>query len=392
MMAWTSFTRNAAVGLPILALFLPLPAAAQSAMSGYADTVTALTGDIVARYGGGTGGDTQVFYFDLNSGDALSGESATLAAGARRLYEMYRALGGPRLERHAFVERKDGRIYIGLDGEGGRWVDNGGEALRAFEEQLAEQAQALQKAAPGAAGICRGLGCLLRADYTGEAEVVAIAPRGTSADVQMAPEGLAGPAVLLTSADFHVSAISGTDAGGVATTVTVHNSAALGVHDIYLYSETNAFRPLARYALKVVASSEELTAIASGNTVQVSHPVTTAWYAGGVGGPDDHGDTPATASRLDSSGQGRLERPGDSDLFRIDLTTPANVEIASSGPTDLRADLRGADDALVASDDDGGAGYNFRISASLPAGTYYLRVGHCCSGTGAYALTATVSD
>ena len=65
------------------------------------------------------------------------------------------------------------------------------------------------------------------------------------------------------------------------------------------------------------------------------------------------------------------------------------VNASSSGGSDLVATLEDGVGNVIARSDDDGSWYNFSISETLGAGTYYLRVSHCCQGIGDYAVTAT---
>ena len=106
----------------------------------------------------------------------------------------------------------------------------------------------------------------------------------------------------------------------------------------------------------------------------------------------DVGDSAASSALLPMGGSphaGMLEDDADIDMFRLDLTGRASVEVRTSGPTDTRGELLHASGASIMSDDDGGpGGHNFRIAAELPPGIYYAAV----SGTaGSYAIDARVA-
>ena len=96
----------------------------------------------------------------------------------------------------------------------------------------------------------------------------------------------------------------------------------------------------------------------------------------GLAGGDDHGDTRAAATEIaaGASAQGRLERVGDEDWFRFRTTAARTwVTAYTVSEGDTVGELRAAAGAVV-TDDDSGSGGNFRIAASVPAGTHYLRV------------------
>ena len=103
---------------------------------------------------------------------------------------------------------------------------------------------------------------------------------------------------------------------------------------------------------------------------------------------DDHGDTPATATpvELGSDTPGVLDA-GDTDWFRIDVGEAVRLEVYTSGRVDTTGRLEDAAGSLVEFDDDNGAGGNFKVSASVSAGAWYVRVrAYDGSGTGGYTL------
>ena len=84
--------------------------------------------------------------------------------------------------------------------------------------------------------------------------------------------------------------------------------------------------------------------------------------------------------------RGTIADTTDVDVFRIDLAGKAAVTFATAGPTDTRGVLRdGAGEMLASDDASGPGGNNFRITADLAPGTYYLDVS---GATGNYAVNA----
>ncbi|MEO6410332.1 MAG: PKD domain-containing protein, partial [Burkholderiaceae bacterium] len=99
---------------------------------------------------------------------------------------------------------------------------------------------------------------------------------------------------------------------------------------------------------------------------------------------DDHGDTPATATVLSGSTidtTGVIERPGDIDMFRIasgaGMLTVAVKPASRSANLDVLLELRDANGAVLASANPADL-LTASLSASVPAGTYYIAV----TGTG----------
>ena len=90
---------------------------------------------------------------------------------------------------------------------------------------------------------------------------------------------------------------------------------------------------------------------------------------------DDHGDSPATATRvsLPSSTEGLLGSQ-DVDYFRLDLAEAATLRVETGGAADTYGKLLWLDGQAVLEDDDTGEGLNFRIETALPAGAYLVEV------------------
>ena len=107
---------------------------------------------------------------------------------------------------------------------------------------------------------------------------------------------------------------------------------------------------------------------------------------------DDHGDQweTATGVKAGSSTTGTLTR-GDTDLFVITVSEPGILSANTTGGTDTVGSILQIRDentyVRYDFDDDGGDGFNFYVSATLHAGTYYIRVrGYDAWTTGDYTL------
>ena len=110
--------------------------------------------------------------------------------------------------------------------------------------------------------------------------------------------------------------------------------------------------------------------------------------------PDDHGDLISTATnlQLNSSTTGRIEIVGDSDYFRFSVATTQLLTINSIGSLDTFGYLINSSGRVIASNENGGLGDNFRISKELSAGTYYIIVrGYTSAMTGFYGLSIVSS-
>ena len=107
------------------------------------------------------------------------------------------------------------------------------------------------------------------------------------------------------------------------------------------------------------------------------------------GETDDHGDTTsdATPVAVPSKTVGALDGGGDRDYFRVELAAAATLKIETTGNADTFGTLWDGAGLPLETDDDSGAGLNFRIDRSVAAGTYYVEVrGFRSSIEGPYTL------
>ena len=110
---------------------------------------------------------------------------------------------------------------------------------------------------------------------------------------------------------------------------------------------------------------------------------------GSDGTPLDDGDSPATAIPLavGASIEGELSA-GDSDYFRVTVSSSGTLVASTTGSTNTYGSIEDSLGNVLNENDDGGGGSNFRVSAAVEPGTYYIRVrGFDDSSTGAYTLT-----
>ena len=110
----------------------------------------------------------------------------------------------------------------------------------------------------------------------------------------------------------------------------------------------------------------------------------------GSGGTSlNEGDSPATAIPLavGASVEGELSAD-DSDYFSVTVTDAGTLVASTTGSTNTYGSIEDRSGNVLNENDDGGEGRNFRVSAAVGPGTYYIRVrGFDTSITGAYTLT-----
>ena len=106
----------------------------------------------------------------------------------------------------------------------------------------------------------------------------------------------------------------------------------------------------------------------------------------------DHGDSRSSATlvALGSSTQGELD-PDDVDYFRVEVRQTGILAAFATSDRDTYGYIEDSTGTVLASNDDGGEGANFRVTAVVDVGTYYIRVqGYADSQTGPYTLHVVV--
>ncbi len=228
-------------------------------------------------------------------------------------------------------------------------------------------------------------------------ESIASVPRDTTVTLEITDVNFDEtlPPVLLVPDSMVVHDVTPGSGGTITATVSVHESASLGVHVLSVYEEGHAFRSLARFGIEVLASPGELLdALASDPTSDGTATDQTNLLIGtGDFQPlvDDHTAVAASATPLTGTASGRLGSVGDADLFKIVVEAAGTLLVTSDGPTDVVGALETDDGSVIAVNDDGGARYNFLLEQPVTPGTYYLRVTHCCSGQGDYRLSTNLT-
>ncbi|MEE8332204.1 MAG: PPC domain-containing protein, partial [Alphaproteobacteria bacterium] len=215
-------------------------------------------------------------------------------------------------------------------------------------------------------------------------------PRGTTVVLEMTGKNFsnkAGAPVIIIGDRITPLDVTYVNPEAITARVSIDDSAPLGLQSMQVFNQDKQFGVQQRYKLRVVSDLAELEAAVTGGSTDGSKTLKGTGKAEPLA--DDYANTKAEATRLETSLSGRLEVSGDTDLFRIDLAQNGSLSISSAGPTDLVGELRDAEGKLIGADDDGGARYNFQLDAPLDAGTYYLRVRHCCNGKGSYSLNQT---
>jgi len=289
-----------------------------------------------------------------------------------RLYDIYRQLGGNSINLDFQFMRTADNFYVGIDGLGGEWYADYGDAkghlFRLMVSQSAELDAAI-RAAVAAVGESN-IDFLLAAARDAAISSYAVLARGQTTAVTLTGDGFSdqdGTPFVLAPPGVRINAVTFDSAQQLTLDVSVDTGAATGDGEILVFNPGGSFSFVERYAVLITAGTGLVAPLS-----------------------DDHGGTRASATPVEASSAsvGEIETAGDRDLFTIVLAAPGTLALSSGGPTDVAAALEGADGAALGGNDDGGEWYNFSLTKALDAGTYFVRVSHCCQGTGVYTLSA----
>lgn len=300
----------------------------------------------------------------------LSAADRNLALAGDKVLEMMRALGDPS-DRGAVLQRRDSMYYVGIDGEGGRWFASAGEAVGFMFQGMVAKSQKFGAATKeSVANACaQDILCAVSAVAKDPYVTVATVTRGGTVSVAIAGQGFsnAGGGPSVASGDGIV-ALSVAYAGPerIDAVLQIAPNAKLGEHHLAVFNDGLGFQNAGVYKLAVKDGTG-----AAPVTQQASR-------------------ASAKALVLAAAGEGLLAGDGQDQYWRIDVTAAGTLILVSSGGADLKGTLEDAGGVGLASDDDAGGWYNFRLARAVAPGTYYLRVGHCCGGAGAYKVTATL--
>lgn len=390
--------RHALVAATALGILMATPAVSADAAgvarydsAVYSNYVQQLAGEVDSLSRGAAGDGSlapQFLEFGQASGTAgLAAADQALVRAMARTYDLFRALGGS-TDRRGVVERDGGRVYVGLDGEGGRWFADSAAAAAFLLSELVENsaeipdsvrdAVAEANASPGC-----GVSCVAEVAYRELIKLVAFVPRGTTVTLTLAAEGYSGDAggpVVEAPGGLTVRAVTFVDANTIRAEITIPGSVATGRVVLSAFNAGQAFRPVENFAIEIVDVVEQLDT--EQNVAVLAGTGTIEPLA------DDHAADAANATGLSGSATGRIESSGDVDTFRIQVDAPATLAISTSGSADVRLTLRDGEGNILAADDDSGTWYNASLSRVVAVGAYYVDVAHCCGGTGTYTVSA----
>jgi hypothetical protein len=289
-----------------------------------------------------------------------------------RLYEIYEQLGGNAIGREQQFRVSSQGYYVGLDGFAGRWFGTSGEAQGyLFKLLISSSSEILPAVKQAVASVASNdIGTVLQVARDAMAANRAFVARGSNNTLVIRGSGFGvggvAPQVVIPNG-IAVGAVVLDSSEQVTVPIAVAADATLGDRPVLLFNPGNAMVPVAEFRLAVVRGSGTPTLAA-----------------------DDHAEALASATTitLGINQSGHVGSTSDVDVFKLVLAAGGTLVVESSGTTDLIGELLNSGGTLLASNDDGSDWYNFRIQqASLAAGTYYIRVRHCCAGSGSYTIS-----
>lgn len=281
----------------------------------------------------------------------------------------FRAIGGTS-DRQTVLQCNDGKYYVGLDGEGGRWFGSADQAMSfLFNSQVAKDQNLSTATKQSVTTNCnQDIECAVKAVASDPYVTIATIARGTTTDVSITGKGFSnvgGTPTIASGDGILVKSVTFVSSTALTATLQVTQAAALGDNMVAVFNPGSQFRNAGAYRLVVTDGKDS--------------------------GPNTEAATKAAAAALTVPGttKGTIVRGADEQYFKITAQQAGTLSLSSTGGSDLKAKLEDSAGAVLATSDDDGTGYNFKLSGTIAPGTYYLRVSHCCGGIGAYEVSAS---
>lgn len=336
-----------------------------------------LAGQALGYAAGATAGSGATLYLDpsrpanaMSGFGDLSAADKSLALAGNSVYDMMRALGSAS-DLGTVLQRRDNMYYVGVDGEGGRWFASAEQALGFMMQSMVSKSRNYSDSTKQSVALncAQDILCAISAVLQDPYFTIATLTRGSTATVNISGAGFseAGGGPTVASSDgILVQSVVYQSPEQIAATLQIVPSAKLGGHLIAVYNAGKSYQNTGVY--KLIVNDGTGTAPATAAATRAA----------------------AQALQLQAAAQGMLAGDGAEQYWRIDVPSPGTLTVASTGGADVKAALEDQTGLALGGDEDSGGWYNFKLAKSVAPGTYYLRVGHCCGGAGAYRLTATL--
>ncbi len=305
----------------------------------------------------------------------LSAVDQELAESARRLFSLYRSMGGQTGERALLFQRTKNGLFAAREGMAGTLSHSLGAAMGGALQAIARADASLPASA--ATWIPELAAALSSPSMRPPPYPVARVPRNQRTLISLTgPEiASAGPDAILAGPPGSTINILKTEAGHLQASTVFSETTPEGFAKLYLYHSGDALTPVTSFDIAVGAGRAGAAVVE----------------------PDDHGASARTATTLLQAGATQASRDGqigtanDVNMFALHITEPGMLAVNSRGSSDVTARLLDSRGNPVASNDDGGAGYNFEIRTPVNPGNYLLSVQHCCGGSGNYHIDTTLT-
>ncbi|SLN34117.1 hypothetical protein [Oceanibacterium hippocampi] len=344
----------------------------------YLATVERLAGD-ARRYDAPLGdgraelaidGRDSAFSF-ANDGDRDDG----LAGAGLGLYGLYQMLGGEPVDATLYFRREGERYYVGLDRVGGRWFDSFEDAqgymLKLLIGRSGQVPPAVRDAV--AATASNSFAALLGAASTAIVASRRFLARGATTTMLLSGAEIGADGrtpTVLAPPGVEVLSVRLLGEGRIAVDVRIGDGAPEGPITLRVFPADHSFTAAAEYEVHVVGSGRP--------------PVEKA--------ADPETETPASARSIaiGEPVRGEIAGAGQSGLYAVVVEQTGRLSLTTEGATDVTLSLVSEGGEVLARDDDGGAWYNAALTSEpLQPGIYYVRVEHCCAGTGAFELKSS---
>ena len=283
------------------------------------------------------------------------------------VYDVYRQLGGEKLNQPIFFQVKDGLFFVSVSNFKSSWHSDGDQALINFFFYLINQSKVISSSTAKSNFLNPSKKNLIQIE---KVLSQAIGNRSLSPTLRGSERlelNFSGSEIIIAAPSLQVQHPN-TINKGVTATVSRQGNPKPGTTTVFGFSSDQKFRPKNYQEIILTEGSHNEIHINSSDFVSSE-------------------EKKLSNNLLDS-----IITSGEVKRYSIQLNNSANVKISSVGPSDMAATItEKKTGTIIKRDDDSGTGYNFSINERLKAGAYILEVRHCCAGTGAFGLKVATS-
>ena len=283
------------------------------------------------------------------------------------VYDVYRQLGGEKLNQPIFFQVKDGLFFVSVSNFKSSWHSDRDQALINFFFYLINQSKVISSSTAKSNFLNPSKKNLIQIE---KVLSQAIGNRSLSPTLRGSERlelNFSESEIVIAAPSLQVQHAN-TINKGITATVSRQGNPKPGTTTVFGFSSDQKFRPNNYQEIILTEGSHNEIHINSSNFVSSE-------------------EKKISNNLLDS-----IITSGEVKRYSIQLNNSANVKISSVGPSDMAATItEKKTGTIIKRDDDSGTGYNFSINQRLKAGAYILEVRHCCAGTGAFGLKVETS-